>query len=224
MQLGDLRTLLSTVLNFNAGQTNQDFSTAQLTQALNLAYNRIVVDAQQHGSKRFFAKTVQFTWPASQVSYNLTDVINFTSLIALRDVTDAQGGVGTPLTVWWKEHNKLQWGTTGPASDRTIEVHYYASAETMVGDGESPSLVPPEFHEFIVWDAAIWLREMADEQAPQAFEKNRMTWEQRYLKHVMLGRPQEDTPRVGMVGGWLTQSTGDTGDIPTQDGTSLDHF
>lgn len=222
MNRGELRTYLSTVLNFNSSSTDADFSTTQLNQAIQLAYNRCVVDAQQHGTRKFFLKTVQFTWPSGQLQYQLTNTASNTSTISIRDVTDAEGGPGYPVDLWWKEHNVLQWATTdGPSENRTIELHFLASAEDLLSDGTVPLLVPLQFHELIIWEAAIWLREVADETAPGAWVGNRTTWQQRYWKHVSSGRPMEDAPTVGMSQGLISGQANDIGTILAQDGTSL---
>lgn len=224
MNRGELRTMLSTVLNFNVTVSDQDFTTAQLNTALQSAYNQAVIDAEQHGVREYFKKTQQFTWPQDQLTYNLGALTGFGSLIALRDVTDSNGGMGVPLPIWWKEHNSVQWGLTGPTEDRTVEVHYFAVADTMAGDDDIPGLIPLQFHELLVWEAAVLLREFRDGGAPGAYQVRLRQWQERLWKHMSRGRVMEDVPRAGITGDFVSQSIGSTGDIPAQDGTTLDPF
>ena len=203
MNLGELRSDLAMTLNFNTGQVNQDFTDAQLNTALNRAYAREVQFASSEGTRRYFAAVLNITWPANQLTLTLPPALQGKTLTRFADVTHGEPGreinfseFGVGSGIFWLDANTLQFGTTAPGQDRTFRVFYYAAPNTLVLDADVPNLVPTAFHELLVWSAAIWLRAMADEAAPQAWVAQRDELRMNYWKLVGRGRPTDDVPWV----------------------------
>lgn len=199
MNRAELRDLLGFILNFNDGQTNQDFSTTRLNQALQRAYRREVAKCKQEGDIDFFLKSYEFTWTASTLNWAVPNAMRG-DFLRIMDITEdsavgtevqfSEHGVGSD--VFYKDKDTLQWGIDGPPDNRTLRVYYLAQVETMEADDDEPALVPEQFHELIAWSAAVELREIADGAAPQAFVNNRDELRLDYWKHASLGLPQDD--------------------------------
>ena len=199
-----LQNQLAFALNFNDGQTDQDFTTARLKQALNLAYAREVYKAQQEGSKRYWKDYRDISWPASQVTLVLPASVARKNVIRIMDVTSSQlGNVllfsenGLHGDVFWLNKTTLQWGVSGPGEAKTLRVFYIAAPVDMVDDSDEPTLVPDAFHELIVWSAACWCRTIADEEAPNAWLRAREDLQLDFWKYVSRGRPHDDEPTIG---------------------------
>ena len=78
----------------------------------------------------------------------------------------------------------------------TLRFVFTAQPVEMTADEDEPTLVPIEHRELLRWSAAIDLRLMADEEAPQQwlFERNELRLD--YGKHVSMGRPFDNTPTI----------------------------
>ena len=192
-----MRDMLALMLNFNAGQTNQDFTDAQLNDSLYRAYRREVRMAKLEGEKSWWLAFQDFTWAASTTTITAPDVMK-QGFLTLRDVTEDEVGEevqfsssGTGGDVFWKDRNTLQWGTQGPGSERTLRVFYKARMEKWAADDDSPAIMPEEYHELIVYSAAIELRDFADNgQVPQRWLQERQETRFDYWKHAALGKAQ----------------------------------
>jgi hypothetical protein len=212
MDFGTLQNRLAFILNFNDGQTDQDFSAARLKQALNFAYNREIQRAVLEGSKRYWKRAVDISWPADQVTLPLPSTVKKKAIYRIQDVTDDSIGAalifsdyGLTGDVFWKDHNTLQWGVSGPGSARTLRVFYVADTVDMVSDGDEPELMPEPFHEVILWSAACWLRTIADEAPPQAWLMQLNELRMDLWKYVSMGRPREDEPTITLRDSDLTE-------------------
>lgn len=203
MDFGTLRNRLAFVLNFNDGQTDQDFSSDRLKQALNHAYMREVEKAKQEGSRRFFLAQQEISWAAGAVTLVLPVGVKRKQLIRVMDVTnDAIGGQlmfsesGLTGDVFWKDRETLQWGTQGPGAAKTLRVFYYAVPVDLVNDADEPELVPDQFHELLVWSAACWLRTIADEGAPNSWRAQLEELRYDFWKYISRGRPVDDEQTI----------------------------
>lgn len=190
----DFKTLqdeVADILNFTPDATDQDFTSLQVKKAINQAYADEVVKAKQCGSRVHFTKFDQITWPASQRVLTFPQDLQQKDLISFTDVTNDDPGHSLPGSVFWKDNKTLQWGTSGPASARTIRVYYYAAAETLVNDGDIPELIQPEHHELLMWSAAIRLRLRSDEGAPGPWTQHHRELQLDYWKSTSRGKPPQ---------------------------------
>ena len=215
MNFTELQNRLAFVLNFNDTQTDSEYTTARLKQSLNYAYEREVIKAEEEGSKVWFKSTMKVTWPKSQLLLTPPEPLKQSNLIKIEDITNTNPGVRLSLSadglagdIHWADRNTLQWSTVGPSSARSLRFHYYARATEMSEDEDIPELIPPQFHEMIVWSAAIFLRDIADESAPGAWQRRLQDWQIDFYKYLSRGRPTSDVVTVDN-----TYSDGDAGFI-----------
>lgn len=221
MNVGELLDELGFVLNFNDGQTDQDFTNARLLRLLQRGYERAVKRAKQEGVIEWFKSATDITWPASQALLTLPGIVKQKQVQEVRDVTDDTVGytfniLNSPHSFYpfWKTSSTLQWGDTGPDSDRTLRFYFYASPEKLLEDFQEPLLIPDEFHELIIWEAACIARQVADETAPPAWIQERNEMRMDYFKFVSHGKIKINTP-------WVSPVDTSSPDIPSQDGSSI---
>lgn len=200
--LGELIDRLKFVVSFNDSQTDQDFigPSADLNKhfrwAINEAYTDEVEEASQIGDNRWLYRTQQLTWPANSVTFELSDDIAGVQIEAITDITNNSFGE----QIWilhrnegslrfWKDNKTLQWGTTGPASDRTLLLTYVGQPVEMTEDTDIPDLIPQRFRHLLVWAGAMKLRIVADEAVPPDFVRQRDAIRERFQKAISMGRP-----------------------------------
>ena len=200
MDFQELQDETKELLNFNASQTDQDFTLKQIKNAINRAYRREYVRARQEGSRRYFISTTDATWVASSKTLELPERLYGAQIIRICDVTDNDPGselifsdYGNVGDLFWLNRNALQWGSNGPSSDKTLRFEYFPRISKMIQDDDVPDLVPSEHHDIIFWSAAIDLRNRADEMAPQAWMFERESLRMDLWKEVSKNRPHTDT-------------------------------
>jgi hypothetical protein len=203
MNYTELQDRLKFVLDFNDTQTDGAFTAARIKQALNMAYEREVNKANEEGSQRYFKGTVEFVWPSAQLTYQLTPPLSKRGLIRITDVTESDPGRrivfsenGLNGDVFWKDRNTMQWGTQGPGANRTLRAEYFAKPWPMDADDDEPDLIPEQFHELLVWSAAVFLRTVADESPPMRWVSERDEFRIDFWKYLSRGRPMSDVPTV----------------------------
>lgn len=200
-----LRDKVARKLNFNVSQTDQDFAGPAsdaykliddyINEAYLLEVNRAKVEI---GAQPFRAQH-SFTWAASSVTLTLPQHLLDQQMERLDDETDQTPGT----TLWvsdrpstgsiaWYDRNTLIWGSTGPASARTLKAFYLAAPQELKSPLAEPSLVPPDHRWLIVWSAAIIGRSEADERAPEKWEQHLATTRNDY--HALLSRGVIMTP------------------------------
>jgi hypothetical protein len=199
MDFLELQNETKELLNFNASQTDQDFTLVQVKNAINRAYRREYVRARQEGTRRYFITTTNVIWPASSATFELPTRLQGAQIIRVSDITGSDPGTeitfsdyGSSGDVVWLNRNTLQWGSTGPSADKTLRFEYFAKADKMVQDDEVPTLIPYEHHELIFYSAAIDLRNRADEMAPQAWLFERENLRMDFWKDISKNRPHTD--------------------------------
>jgi|TARA_Y100000310_G_scaffold20944_1_gene20268 hypothetical protein len=200
MDFLELQTETKELLNFNASQTDQDFTLAQVKNAINRAYRREYVRARQEGTRRFFITTTNVVWPASQATLELPNNLQGAQIVRVCDVTSSTPGTelifsdyGNVGDLHWLNRNTLQWGTGGPSSEKTIQFEYFPGITKMIQDDDEPDLIPSEHREIIFWSSAIDLRNRADEMAPQAWLFERENLRMDFWKEISKNRPHTDT-------------------------------
>ena len=200
MDFLELQDETKELLNFNASQTDQDFTLAQVKNAINRAYRREYVRARQEGSRKYFISTTNVSWASGTATLELPSRLQGAQIIRVCDVTSSDPGselsfsnFGSAGDLFWLNRNTLQWGTSGPGSTRTLRFEYFPRTTKMVEDDDEPDLVPAEHRELIFWAAAIDLRNRADEMAPQAWLMERESLRMDLWKDISKNRPHTDT-------------------------------
>ena len=203
MNFGELKSETGELLNFNAGQTEQDFTASQIGKAVNRAYRREYVRARQEGVRRFFLSATDVVWPASPAVLPLPKRLIGAQLLRVMDITSGSPGSERVFSedvatgdLAWADRGSLQMGTSGPGSAKTLRFFYFPSAEALVNDDDVPGLISEEHHELIFYSAAIDLRNRADEVAPQAWLFERESLRQDFWKDISRNRPHDDVVGV----------------------------
>jgi hypothetical protein len=203
MNFSELKSETSELLNFNTGQTDQDFTASQIAKAVNRAYRREYVRARQEGVRRFFLATTDMVWPASTATVPLPGRLVGAQLLRVMDITGGLPGSevifsddSTTGDMSWADRNSLQMGTTGPGAEKTFRFTFFPSAEKLINDDDVPGLISEEHHELIFYSAAIDMRNRADEIAPQSWMYERESLRQDYWKDVSRNRPHDDVVGV----------------------------
>lgn len=211
MNRGEIRSELAFLVNFSESTAAQDFVQARLNKAIQQAYRRIIEAAKINGSYQFFhLRSQSFTWAASTQTLAVPDYLINKVIIDLYDITD--GEPGFPIAfgrdsqdvglVFWADYKTWQWATVdGPGSAMTLRAVYEAVAEELVSDGDVPQLIPSQFHDLVVWEAAILLRKAGDEAAPPDWKEDRDNLLLDFYKHVSRGRPTSHVRQVLPAGG-----------------------
>jgi len=210
--LGDLKAELKFVLNANTGITDQAVTATAVDidrhyrNALNEAYIDEVEEAMQIGDIRNFITTTTTTWPSGQVTFDARPMSELV-LHKVEDITDSDPGAQLWFEQWadgvalfWKNAHTIQWGTSGPSSDRTIRFTHVAEPNELVEDFDEPNIMPRRFRHLIAWSAAVILRVVMDEAAPRPFIKRRDDIRARYHKSLSMGKPMQ-TGFPGVAGG-----------------------
>lgn len=224
MNRGELRSELAFLTNFSESTAAQDFVQARLNKAIQQSYRRVIESAKINGSHQFFhLRSQSFTWPVSTQTLAVPDSLVNKTIVDLYDITD--GEPGFPLSfgrdsqdvgsVFWADYKTWQWATVGgPGAAMTLRAVYEATAEELVSDSDTPQLVPPQFHDLIVWKAARLLRKAADEAAPAPWEDEEYELVLDFYKHVSRGRPASHVRQVLPAGG-TSRGAADPAEIGT---------
>lgn len=208
MKRRDLRSELAFLLSVEEDSADQAFQTTRLNKAVQYAYEHEVRQAKLEGQSRWFKANANLSWPASQVTFVLPQVISKAGIIQIWDITHSDPGIQLSVRdgpyqseIHWLNHSTLQWGDVGPSEAKTLRVDYMAVAEWLAGDDDEPLLVPPEYHWLLVWSAACFLRTVGDESAPQQWERTLAEFRIDYWKYLSRGRPYSDVPAMTYSGG-----------------------
>lgn len=154
------------ILNFNPNQVNADFTDAQIKRAINFCLSAEIDRMKHVAHPAYFLAYQDFTWAAGAETQALPLALVDLDHIAFYDITSDSTGPGVKLGLMWEDRETLRWGSSAPSNDRTIRCVYYARPQKLVGGSDVPTLLPPEYHEILGWSAAIYMRRMADEEAP----------------------------------------------------------
>lgn len=203
MDLGELKVELQTMLSLTPGRRQQDFTPTILQSALNKSYTREVNLAKNEGLNKYFLATQDITWSSGEVTLAVPKFMQRTGIISILDVTG--GGVGSaiqfsdngfPGGIFWADRKTLQYSTSGPGSDLSLRIRYFVIPEVLQDDGDIPDILPDDYHDLIVWTAAIRLRRIADGKAPVEWGYERDELRMDYHKYISRGRPNSDVPWI----------------------------
>lgn len=203
MNVAELRTLTSLILNYTPTLANQDYQAADILTAINQAYNEQVILLAENSLLEQMHSTYEFTWAASDVSMEVPSVLQGKLLLRLANVTNNDLGdklifssFGSDSDIFWKDYKTLQWGTTGPSSATTVRATFQATAETLITESDIPKLIPPQFHPLIAWAAACWLKEVAEEASPAIWQGRVVSMQERLWKFMSRGKPFSEPPAI----------------------------
>lgn len=199
--LADLVKELQFIINANTGITDQAVTaTSQdidlhYRNAINEAYADEVEEAMQASDIRNFMTISKRTWPASQVTLDVSPLSEFV-LFKAEDITDRDPGEALYINTWtarstifWKDRETLQWGANGPPSEKTIRFTHVEEPAQMLNDSDKPTMIPRRFRHLIAWSAAIILRIVMDDVATPPFVKRRNDIRMRFHKSLAMGKP-----------------------------------
>jgi len=208
MNLDALRTKVSFLVNFNTGQADQDFagttadSNRDVDFAINEAYRDEVEKGKQNGNRNYFLETRSFTWPAGEQTQPIPlDVLGKT-IIAFRDDTQLTPGPIAPKFDALVEGsglfivNRRTFGLQpAPGTARTFTILFLANAAEMKESDDEPELIQPQFHDLIVWSAAILLKQVADQRSPPEWLSKQLDYRNQWWKFLSLGSPVLHPPQ-----------------------------
>lgn len=177
---------VSRKLDFNPNQTDEAFSNDIVEDLLNEAYDEDVNWAKMHGSRLYFLQNIEFTWPASQVTYDLsaTPALENLDLYQFLDVTDRPNNP-QEVVLPWRDRDTLAWySSQGPGTARTIRARYLAHAEDLTSDAQEPLLIPPAHRWLWVTTAVILGRGEADDGMSAWWANRQMNLRMAWQKEI----------------------------------------
>lgn len=218
--LGQIRGKVSYLVNFNPGQTDQDFRgpaaypNQRLNDAINEAYTEEVILGKQNGSRDFFRSTHSMTWTADAATMPIPAAVKGKDIEAIRDDSSQTPG---PIVVLWSGITdgaglfKVDTDTWGwyptPSSERTLTILYVGSAAEMEQDDQEPVLIPQDYRDLLVWSAAIILKLIADEKVPKSWQERQEQLRWQWWKTLSMGSPhQYPAPSIRHMYGDTTRS------------------
>ena len=198
MNLEELDDMLSFILNSNDTQSATEYAAARRLMALNAAYKREWNEIQLHVSRNAKLATHEFTWAASAQTCAVPTELRGKTVYAYYDAT--QSTVTPPkLVLAYRDQNTLEWMPSGPGSATTVRAEYVPSPTKLVDPQDIPSLILDQYHELLVWSAALWLVEIVDrEAAPKKWHDMAQDLQEQAIKG-MSNRPQGDPTVIGQA-------------------------
>jgi hypothetical protein len=194
--------------NFNSGQVDQDMrgpSTdvdKRFREAINEAYCDEVEEAAQMGDVTPFLVLKTLTWAGNSPTLDVGDELADSTLyrVEVRDTSAASTGAWQPLWLsywtedsnnYWLDRRTLQWGLTGPGSDKSVRFTYIAEPAEMLDDMDEPTLIPRRFRHLLAYAACLKLRFVADDQTIEPLRRRRDELRERLWKSMSQGRPAQ---------------------------------
>lgn len=204
------RTQTSRILNHLEQTPDQDFAGRDnapwenIDAALNEAQTEERNEAIVNGSSEAFKKTQQFTWAASSVTFTMPSFIDRESVYSIHDVTSDT--VGFPLfpssrsignKIFWLDNRRLQWMTTGPGADTTLEISYLMEPAALTEETQEADWLPYSHRHLLNWSAACIAVDMADQKVPARWLARRDQYRSTYHLFLSRGSPAEtNVPRI----------------------------
>lgn len=208
MNLGDLRTRLSFLVDFNEGQADQDFigpstdSNRHLDFFLNEAYREEVNLGKQNGSRDAFKKKFDITWPRDQQLFTIPIPLLHGDILAIQDNSEITPGPIIPLFDELVEgsglyiHDHETWGLRpAPGADRSLTILFLARPNVLKQDGDKPDLIHDDHQDLLIWSAGVLARIIADEQPPSMWLQKQHTLRLIWWKKLAQGTPMLHPPK-----------------------------
>jgi hypothetical protein len=162
--------------------TNGPFAAADITNAVQRAYEREWNKSRIQLTRSQVVMSTQFTWPSGAISMNMPLLLRGRIIHSIYDITDNPHGIGM-RTVFYIEDvsKKMRWpstvGTpgTGPFRDTLLRAFFMPQVEVLDQATSEPGLIPVDYHQLLGWSAAIELSEITggDKSVPATW-RNRL--------------------------------------------------
>lgn len=206
MNPGNLEQITNKVsynVNFNSGQSDQDFrgpstyTNQRIHDAINEVYVEECVLAKQNASRDWFRAQHSMTWTADAATMAIPEVLRGKDIELVRD--DTNGAVGPVVQVWnattegsgLYRYDMRTWGWyPTPGAAKTLTIFYIAEPNELERDDDEPDLIPIAHRDLLVWSASIRLKLIADEDASARWIKLQESLRFNFHKAISLGQPR----------------------------------
>ena len=166
----EIEALTRTILLPNTrNATNGPFDAADITAAVQRAYEREWNKARIQLTKAQVVMSTQFTWPSGAITTDMPALLRNRIIHSIYDITDNPQGIGLRTVFYIEDVTKrLRWpstvGTpgTGPFRDTLLRAFFMPQVEQLSLPESTPQLIPTEYHQLLGWSAAIELSDMLD--------------------------------------------------------------
>lgn len=204
--LGQIRNKVSYLVNFNPGQTDQDFrgpaayANQRVHDAINEAYTE-EVNLGKTASRDWFRRRVAMTWTADAATMAIPLTVKDADIEIVLNETSTTPGV--PVPIWnlitdgsgLYRYDMDTWGWyPTPSAAQTIAIYYVGRPVELNQDDDEPSLIPMDHRDLLVWSAGIILKTIADEEAPQKWIKRQEALRFNFHKTLSMGHPHQYPP------------------------------
>lgn len=190
-------------LNYNSTQTDVDFQDDDFVTGLQEVYTHEVNLCTDTAVGDYYKKTTTFSWANSVLTQVIPTEVQGKTIIAMMDITASVlgdniefGEYGEYGQVFWADKVTLQWGATGPSGDKTILVQYIEVPELLLNDSAVPALIPTQYHYLLTWALSIYMKELAEEIAPQEWKDKLLEHRNQLYRHLEKGKPMSDPPAI----------------------------
>ena len=196
------RAQVARIVNYQDGTPDQDAAGPsndtwqKIDDVLNEAAREERNEAILKGSTEAFRKRQRFTWESGETTYALPVFIDRESILDIHDVT--ANDVGQPVMalgrsfnrqIFWLDNRTLQWSTSGPGQDTTLEISYTAEAPTLKEPAAEYDLFPYNHRDLLNWSAACLWADMVDQRVPDAWERRRNNYRELFRLAISRGSP-----------------------------------
>lgn len=205
------RKAVSRIVTFNARQTDQAFAGATANDQYGIIDSAINEAAREERTYIFnnsgtepLRRVQSLTWSADDATLTLPNIYDPNDVIAITDITN--DAVGQPIFVmskaqnaltFWKDYNTLQWGSSGPGRDMTIEVAFIAQAPELTETTQEFSFIPYAHRDLINWSAAVILSLEADQTPTRSWVDRRDDLREQLELALSKGKPlTTNVPRI----------------------------
>lgn len=185
-------------LNVNNSQLNDDISSDQWSQFIQMAYKNVWTRARNQLGRDSLLKVFHAQWTPGSATYTLP---LWLQPMLIYDIvyTDGNNNPLSRIAGSFETRNVfrlLQFGAVSP-SPFTFNIYYIANVETL-NSSSSPVLFPEPHHEVIAWEAIITVKMLYDKEVPQAWTQKRDDLEYFMVKELG-NRPLASRPNVSSL-------------------------
>ncbi len=195
--LKELRDNCKADLNVNASQIADDISEATWNRLINQAYNKVWKELRTQVSREAVVQSVDIQWPSGALTMDLPLNLQNATLHQIFEVT-SQGVPLRDFPGFFETRNVLRIYGAYPYN-ATLRVYFIPEAEPLAVDSDSPTLIPPQHHDFIEWETLILVKQLQDKEVPAM-------WSKRYdelkfsLFNEFKSRPFNPRPAIRLPG------------------------
>lgn len=204
------RKAVALILNYQDGTPDQDFTGPSNDQweKIDAGINEALVEERNlavlHGSSEAFKRAQRFTWSTGAVTFPMPSFIDRESVVSIHDVTNDSVGIPIYVSPRWANHkiffldaHTLQWATTGPGQNTTLEVSYIAEPPVLKDPADEADLFPYNHRHLINWSAACVIIDTSDQRVPESWLRRRDSYRSSLHLAVSRGSPSEyGVPRI----------------------------